>query len=209
MENRKSNYFPTLSLAVSLALFMSFVSVDGLQLHRDTEAAMEEMSNMFRSIFPLIPEQTHYFWKTNQLGSATVHRTTSLKASNLNDVSEENRGYSSKVFPWWRLQLNFRKRGPDCMGKCIHQGLIHPLQCHSLCWTETPACEKQISRNRYITKLSLLQMAHKYSLVLIGHTRLRWCLVREMMPHSTDVMRFFNKYLFVNSKFHFIFLIYT
>lgn len=50
--------------------------IDGLRLHRSTEAAMEEMSNMFRSIFPLIPEQTHYFWKTNQLGSTTVQRTS-------------------------------------------------------------------------------------------------------------------------------------
>lgn len=25
------------------------------------------------------------------------------------------------------------KRGPECMKKCITQGLLHPVQCHSLC----------------------------------------------------------------------------
>ncbi|XP_054161992.1 uncharacterized protein LOC128959972 [Oppia nitens] len=25
------------------------------------------------------------------------------------------------------------KRGPECMRKCIAQGVLHPVQCHSLC----------------------------------------------------------------------------
>ena len=25
------------------------------------------------------------------------------------------------------------KRGPECMRRCIMQGLLHPVQCHSLC----------------------------------------------------------------------------
>ena len=26
------------------------------------------------------------------------------------------------------------KRGPECMRRCIAQGVLHPVQCHSLCW---------------------------------------------------------------------------
>lgn len=138
MENRKNNAVVTFSLAVAFVFLLSSESADGLQLHQATDAALEEMSNVLRTLFPLMPpEQTHYFWKTNHLGTATVQRTTSLKSSNLDssDVSAaESRFASPRTLPpWIRFQINYNKRGPDCMRKCINQGVLHPLQCHSLC----------------------------------------------------------------------------
>lgn len=32
-----------------------------------------------------------------------------------------------------RLPPPLGKRGPECMRKCIAQGVLHPVQCHSLC----------------------------------------------------------------------------
>lgn len=28
---------------------------------------------------------------------------------------------------------NFDKRSPRCIANCMRQGLVHPIQCHSLC----------------------------------------------------------------------------
>ncbi|GFR18526.1 hypothetical protein TNCT_104751 [Trichonephila clavata] len=95
-------------------------------MQHETESAMAEMTNLFHSLFPLVPEQTHFFWKSNQLGAATVHRTAPAA------VPVPYGGRNSGMFPW-RLQIDFRKRGPDCIRKCITQGVLHPLQCHSLC----------------------------------------------------------------------------
>ncbi|KAI1292640.1 hypothetical protein HDE_06883 [Halotydeus destructor] len=34
----------------------------------------------------------------------------------------------------WRVSSSsLGKRGPECMRKCIAQGVLHPVQCHSLC----------------------------------------------------------------------------
>jgi len=130
MECCKKIPIVTFSIATVFVLLVSFQTSDGFQLHQATEAALEDMSNVLRTLFPLMPEQTHYFWKTNQLGTATVQKTTSLKSSNMN--SEDLR-LSSRMLPWLRYQFNYSKRGPDCMRKCINQGKLHPLQCHSLC----------------------------------------------------------------------------
>ncbi|XP_015924563.1 uncharacterized protein [Parasteatoda tepidariorum] len=107
--------------AALVVLILLLISCsEGGRVEEDTEVAMEEMRNLFRSLFPILPEQTHFFWKTNHR-LATIHKTASYK--------EEPDG---GMFPW-RLQIDFRKRGPDCMRKCITQGVLHPVQCHSLC----------------------------------------------------------------------------
>lgn len=35
--------------------------------------------------------------------------------------------------PWRVSSPALGKRGPECMRKCIAQGVLHPVQCHSLC----------------------------------------------------------------------------
>ncbi|CAL1280580.1 unnamed protein product [Larinioides sclopetarius] len=116
-----------LSVALALSFLLSVGAADRYKIHHDTESAMEEMTNLFHSLFPLVPEHTHFFWKTNQLGAATVHRTMPPVMS-----APDGGGRATGLFPW-RLQIDFRKRGPDCMRKCITQGVLHPVQCHSLC----------------------------------------------------------------------------
>ncbi|GFU28528.1 hypothetical protein NPIL_140051 [Nephila pilipes] len=65
-----------LSIALALSLLISAGATDGYRMQHETESAMAEMTNLFHSLFPLVPEHTHFFWKSNQLGAATVHRTS-------------------------------------------------------------------------------------------------------------------------------------
>lgn len=127
MEGGKKQGILLCSLLALLLLVALVGSTDGSRIHRDTEAAMDEMSQLFRRLFPLVPERTQYFWRTNQLGSALVYN------EELPRNVDESPSPSETVLPW-KLQIEFRKRGPDCMKKCISQGVLHPVQCHSLCW---------------------------------------------------------------------------
>lgn len=52
--------------------------------------------------------------------------------SNINHKSNKIGKYRSRIFtPSTPTTLG--KRGPECMRRCILQGLLHPVQCHSLC----------------------------------------------------------------------------
>ena len=44
------------------------------------------------------------------------------------------KNYDKYVKSGRRMQTTpLGKRGPECMRKCIAQGVLHPVQCHSLC----------------------------------------------------------------------------
>ncbi|XP_046397065.1 uncharacterized protein LOC124163970 [Ischnura elegans] len=52
------------------------------------------------------------------------------------DAMEELRGPLKTPLSEEALQLGYnllRKRSPSCMSKCVNQGQIHPIMCHSLC----------------------------------------------------------------------------
>ncbi|XP_076322185.1 uncharacterized protein LOC143231548 [Tachypleus tridentatus] len=65
---------------------------------------------------------------------------TSHQAKAISDVikSDESTGDSllhvrKSTGGLWHVSKGHQKRGSECMRKCILQGILHPVQCHSLC----------------------------------------------------------------------------
>ncbi|KAG8194734.1 hypothetical protein JTE90_026382 [Oedothorax gibbosus] len=87
----------------------------------EAETAMSGMTSLFHSLFPIVPVggHSHFFFRTDH---ASVHRTVPVR-----EVIRDPGGGR------FRVRIDFSKRGPDCLGKCITQGRLHPLRCHSLC----------------------------------------------------------------------------
>ncbi|GFT68292.1 uncharacterized protein TNCV_659111 [Trichonephila clavipes] len=103
-------------------------------MEHDTESAMAEMTNLFHSLFPLVPEHTHFFWKSNQLGAATVHRTawnikfcqclgkTTIEILEmLSKVYDEPTMSRSKIYEW---NLRFKQGGESIEN---HERVTRPL----------------------------------------------------------------------------------
>ncbi|XP_076322114.1 uncharacterized protein LOC143231464 [Tachypleus tridentatus] len=116
-----------LNLKWSLMALMMTITVAYPSGDDETQLVLESVGQLFRQLFPMIPTKTQYVWKI-------THQDFPLKNTNTyyDELDNDDPVLSNDVQPW-SLESEFRKRGPDCMKKCIAQGILHPVQCHSLC----------------------------------------------------------------------------
>jgi len=56
-----------------------------------------------------------------------------LKKDNVEHEHKSINRFQVTVDENWKSEPIMGKRGPECMRKCIAQGVLHPIQCHSLC----------------------------------------------------------------------------
>ncbi|XP_076352877.1 uncharacterized protein LOC143248407 [Tachypleus tridentatus] len=94
----------------------------------DTHLVMKSMNEFLHHLFPLVPTKTQYVWEiTHQEPVLPLEHYYAPYKPNSNGQS-----FPSFAQPW-NVDTDFRKRGPECMRKCIAEGILHPVQCHSLC----------------------------------------------------------------------------
>ncbi|XP_076314713.1 uncharacterized protein LOC143227052 [Tachypleus tridentatus] len=113
-------------------LFLYFVLAVATS-HRvlDTDLAADQVvGTLFDRLFPEFPEKTPYFHKTSPHGDIPVMNDVMVPEELVEDRHVPEGKKNNAV---WYAHKEQRKRGPGCMRKCIAQGILHPVQCHSLC----------------------------------------------------------------------------
>ncbi|XP_076334623.1 uncharacterized protein LOC143238359 [Tachypleus tridentatus] len=88
------------------------------------------IGTLFNRLFPLVPEKCFYIWKN-------IHQGDVLMADGGMETSQSTKDpllFEEKpTSNLWHVHEKHQKRNSDCMRKCIAQGILHPVQCHSLC----------------------------------------------------------------------------